>query len=419
MDQSTAPQVAGKASPKHSKPYPEFPLFPHASGRWCKKVLGKFEYFGKVANDPDGKAALALWQEQREELLNGNRPQPPREGSRTVQYLINHFLTAKQERLDDHKITPRTFADFYSTCQRMIRVLGKSRHLDGLCKDDFKRLRRDIAKTRGPVALGNEISRCRGVFIHAFEEGFIAAPMQYGKSFDKPEHHEVRKARAERGKRMLEAEELQKVIKSTNVTMRAMVLLAINGGLGQTDLSSMPIRALDLKHGWLDFPRPKNGIERRVPLWPETIAAVKAAFAVRREPKNEEDRQLVFLTHCGQRWVKYNQTGTPADALGQEFAKVLTELGIKRPGVSFYAIRHTFRTIADRTKDFPAIDMIMGHADHTMGGRYRERIEDDRLQAVTNHVRTWLYAAEKKTSKRSKKAEPDGIQNGKSQAIVA
>jgi hypothetical protein len=33
----------------------------------------------------------------------------------------------------------------------------------------------------------------------------------------------------------------------------------------------------------------------------------------------------------------------------------------------------------------------MGHADPSMGGHYRERIDDARLQAVSDHVRQWLF----------------------------
>jgi len=35
--------------------HPDFPLFPHRTGRWYKKVRGKFCYFGKVADDPTAR----------------------------------------------------------------------------------------------------------------------------------------------------------------------------------------------------------------------------------------------------------------------------------------------------------------------------------------------------------------------------
>ena len=64
---------------------------------------------------------------------------------------------------------------------------------------------------------------------------------------------------------------------------------------------------------------------------------------------------------------------------------------IHRDHLGFYALRHTFRTVADATKDFPAIRLIMGHADQSIDDVYREGIEDSRLVAVTDHVRQWLF----------------------------
>lgn len=43
----------------HRRAKADFPLFKHGN-RWCKKVHGKHEYFGPVAGDDNGEAALGL-----------------------------------------------------------------------------------------------------------------------------------------------------------------------------------------------------------------------------------------------------------------------------------------------------------------------------------------------------------------------
>jgi len=43
---------------------------------------------------------------------------------------------------------------------------------------------------------------------------------------------------------------------------------------------------------------------------------------------------------------------------------------LNREGLGFYALRHSFRTVADECGDFPAIDLIMGHQRDDMASRY-------------------------------------------------
>ena len=61
-----------------------------------------------------------------------------------------------------------------------------------------------------------------------------------------------------------------------------------------------------------------------------------------------------------------------------------------RRGHTFYALRHTFETIAGESRDQVAVDAIMGHSREDMASVYRERIGDDRLRAVAEHVRQWV-----------------------------
>jgi integrase len=61
---------------------------------------------------------------------------------------------------------------------------------------------------------------------------------------------------------------------------------------------------------------------------------------------------------------------------------------------NFYALRHTFVTIAVKTKDRAAVRAITGHAPlaSDMLNVYNEEdVGEDRLLAVSNYVRRWLF----------------------------
>ena len=98
-DQETVSKAKRKVKSRQEKPkkqLPDFPLFQHASGRWAKKVKGKLRYFGSVANDPKGAAALEKWREQRDDLLAGRKPRPRGVGL-TVGELCDRFLGTKRQ----------------------------------------------------------------------------------------------------------------------------------------------------------------------------------------------------------------------------------------------------------------------------------------------------------------------------------
>jgi integrase len=185
---------------------------------------------------------------------------------------------------------------------------------------------------------------------------------------------------------------------STN--MRAMILLGINGGFGNTDVATLDIDAIDLNGGWISYPRPKTGVPRKVPLWPETVAAIRDVLANRREPNDESHAGLLFISARGK-----CHADSPRGMI-LEFERLAKAAGVE--GRSFYDLRRTFQTVAEGAHDLVAVQSIMGHAPKSgdMSSIYRQRIDDGRLRATVNCVRIWLYgqSAEEGGKKISKSA---------------
>jgi integrase len=383
-----APANKLPAKSKPSKPRKDYPLFTHASGQWAKKVRGRLVYFGPWA---DSQAALDKWLDQKDDLLAGRTPESG--DGLTVRDLVNRFLTSKKRLVESQELNERTWHDYDVVCRRVISVFGLERLVENVKPSDFERLRADFAKTHGPVALGNDITRTRVLFNYAYKHALIDRPVRYGDSFRKPSRTVLRKARQKKGPRMFAATELRRIIKASSTQMRAMILLGINCGLGNSDCAKLTTASLDLKGRWLDYGRPKTGIDRRCPLWAETVKALKAALAARPSAKDKSHEQLVFITRCGFPWEPKTRTDNP---ISKEMAKILKELKLHRPGLGFYALRHTFQTVAQKTRDKDAVRAIMGHAEaaNDMSTHYSEEpIEDERLLAVSEFVHQWLFKA--------------------------
>jgi integrase len=410
MAKSNQSRARSKAKPK--KPRPDFPLFPHATGRWAKKVRGKFHYFGKCADDPKGRAALELWLGQKDDLLAGRQPRTKRDGLSVVD-LCNQFLHAKKARVATGELAEATWNQYHLTCQRLANVFGQ-RLVEDLRGVDFDRLRDEFAKTNGLTGLRHQITHTRMVMKYAYDAELINAPVRFGADFSRPSALAVRRQRKER---MFEADEIRRMIEAAGPVMKAMILLGVNGGLGNKDVETLPRTAVEMKGGWLTYPRPKTGAERRIPLWTETIDAIQQAVEERPKPASKELKDRVFLTRNGGSWHK-----TTTRYLTDQFRKFLQAVDrleaeeaerekrkplpkLYRKGIGFYTLRHVFETIGGESRDQVAVDAIMGHERGDMASVYRERISDQRLRNVVETVRAWLYAEDGEASEN----EPDII----------
>src|SRR5262245_58283823 len=224
------------ARARPSKPYPEFPLFPHATRRWAKKIRGQLHYFGPL-EDPDG--ALNRYLEQKDSLHAGGKPRDTSEGV-TVKVLANRFLNHKKAKLDAGELSPRTWQNCKEVADLLVSQFGKSRLVADLVQDDFADLRKWMTKRWGPVRVGDFIQRVRCVFKYGYDAELIDAPTRFGPGFARPTKKTLRLERARRGPKMFEADEIRTLVDGALVvgeagprlvratpTLRAMILLGV------------------------------------------------------------------------------------------------------------------------------------------------------------------------------------------------
>ncbi len=371
---------------KPSKPYPDFPLYAHNSKRWAKKIKGRTHFFGHWNN---WQAALERFQYENDYLQQGKTPPPKTDGRLTIGDLVNDFLAHRDAKLQSGDLRPITFADYKRIGAKLIEVLGRYTTVETMQPDDFAKLKTEISNRGGLMNLASEMSRCKTIL--NFAEKNYNIRVFTGMAFDKPSRTAIKREAETKPKRIFSVDELRTLYHAADKHMKCFILLALNGGMGNNDIGLIEPR--HIVKGWIDFPRPKTLVARKFPLWKETQKSIDLA----RQTKHPE-LPYVFATKYGNCWAKDIATDTP---IGKEFTKLCQATGLHQAGRGFYALRHTFRTVADGCRDQVAINHIMGHSDESMAANYREWIEPERLQAVVDHVYAWVKPMFKKPAKKA------------------
>lgn len=321
------------------------------------------------------------------------RPSPPLHPHATLRQLVHQFLQFKASAVATRELSPRTYDGYRRACDDLLLILGDDRPAPSLQPVDFGELRHHLAQRLGPRGLGTYVRMIRTLFRWGYINQLIARPIEYGSLFDQPPKRAVRQATT-RKSRTFTAEEIRALIHHAGEPLRTFILLGINCGFGQNDIAQLPAHiippAIDL--GMLSFDRPKTGIARDAVLWPETLDGLRDHAC--------NGDGLAFLTSRGNPWVR-NRVHCDApgglggiarvvaiDAIGPQFNKLTEQLNIRER--AFYALRRTFRTVADELADAHAAARVMGHEIPGMAGVYVDWIHNDRLQRIADHVREWV-----------------------------
>jgi integrase len=360
---ATPREVGLNMTEKPSKPYASYPLYAHAKGSWAKKILGKVYYFGPWS-DPNG--ALESYLAKRDYLRGGFDPPEAKE---TVGDLVDAFLAEKRAHLETGDIASLTFKEYETTCNAIRNHFGRHRPLDSLAVAEFSALRVALSKRKirkgkhasskplGVASLKRRLTIARMIF--------AAQPLEWRKALKAPPRKLLRERTRERGKQLYTAAEIRKLAKAADPHLRAIILLGINCAFGPKDCCTLPTDAIDGE--WHNYHRTKTGVDRRCPLWPETIKALKAVAG----------SEHVFN---GRIWTRH--------IVAREFVKLCEKCKVRNLG--HYSLRRTFETIATTASVSQAvIDHITGHARNDMASVYRQQIFDQQLRACSDHVREW------------------------------
>jgi integrase len=382
------PEQARKPQPHHNRTAsPGVKLTRHVKG-WVAKIGGKVRWLA-----PLDKRQLALerYHEKMAAHLAGvTAPPAAADKLAPLGRVSDLFLNAKAAKVDAGELRPRTLNDYRLGLQRMLDHFGGATPALSVAAVQWQVYRAELTKTLDPHSLARYVGAVRTLSKWAVENDYVDRPFRFGTEFRLPSQKALRQSKRDAGARVFTATEVGKLVRAADPVLRAVLLLSLNGGIGNTDLATLRVIDVKLDAGVIEFERSKTGVHRLIPLWPKTVKALREAMPRRPAPAAPQYADRVFLTPKGLPLVrdKVNAEGvltSTTDAIGTAFVKLARAAEVKR---TFYDARRTFQTIGDERGPGHVVRAIMGHADRgeDMSSRYRQAIPRAELEAVVAHV---------------------------------
>lgn len=352
----------------------------HKGGQWFMRYRGRDYYFGPVS---DPERALREWRRRWPRIVSGQDDSLPSSDS-TVLELLNAWMDRQQARLDAGKLAATTFRSYRTSFRWAVATLGRGRRASHLTLDDWYRLL-DSLSGLSLTTQDDRITHFRAM--HRFARDQMKVELaELPSDFRRASKRQHRARRRKAGDQSLTAAEARALIEAAGPKMRAIVLVMLNGGYRQSDLAEVPLSALDRSVPEIVHARRKTETFQRVPLWPETMSAIDAAEAA--GAMRAAGSELLFTSNSG-RPLAHHRVSTSTDVVLQRFRRLAARSGVSATPSS---LRHTFLTVAFETADDTARKIIAGHTIDNMDEVYVRRYPLERLRAVTEHVRSWLWA---------------------------
>jgi len=351
----------------------KFPLTLHPTGQYCKKIKGKVRYFGT-----NKKKALEKYLAQATYLHGAQSlAQKISNGKMTLKQLCDLYLRYQNSRVLVGDITAKHYNDLTYSLSRFMSFLGPGCRIENISTLDLQNYKRKLQSSYPSIDRQNlHIGLMKAMFHWARKNDVLdTIPNIDAISKDRVVHKE---------KYTFNKKQIRKLLSIADVKMKAMIWLGLNCGFGCTDCSRLKWEDLDFKNSRVELARSKTKIGRNLPLWPETIKALKEI------PRSGA---LVFTISKDHPWIRTtattNDNGEPKyiidNRISTIFSRLMKKVRIQAPkGTGFYTLRRTAATMAARSGDPFAVQRLLGHVDLTMATRYVQDVSEQTDRVIEN-----------------------------------
>lgn len=384
-------------------------------GEWARLQEDGAEYW------PDGTTGAALTlpdaiSSRKSENPDGNGERMVGVGELTISDAAKLYLADQERRLAAKQVSAAHVRHMRYRIGRIVGAIGENTLLADIGKDELQRgvdyfIKRPTVRRHGrderpatPMAIDTVVGFIRAMkalFVWLDEDEDIpwSRPRSFRRIFAikreamkteterKQETHEMVTGRIP----LFEVEELALLYAGASEQACAWMLLALNCGFTQQELSDLRTFEVDLdaQIPCIHRKRGKTGVEMKWELWPETAEAIRSTMA------HDNRGNRIFLTAHGKTLCGGKENGR--DAVRQVWRKLRVEAG--RPdALSFKYLRKTGGDCMKRLDGIEVSEMYLAHVEMQRMSRHYTNRDWDRMNASLREMREifrpmWLSQA--------------------------
>jgi integrase len=319
-----------------------------------------------------------IWQERLSDL--DQRESVP-DQDRSVAHQVQLWLDDLRTRVTAGQFGPGELRGQISYIRHFVTYLGEQTLIDAIDEERWAGYHRHLMQRIGigecSPEYGKKLHRSARSWIEYLTAlRRIPAP---GNLHDKKMRFHIPKKTIE----VFEGPEIKRLLDESRDMIRVMILLALNCGMTQIDISDLTHNEIDWGRGRLTRKRSKTADHAKTPLveyplWSETFALLARL--------RSSDPVRVLVTKSGKPWV--NRRETNIDSVRIEFEKL-------EPALSFKHLRKTAATMLGRHGEYRAYaQFFLGHAPDSVADSHYVRPDQGRFDSAVDWLRDQFLRGE-------------------------